>query len=78
LHNLKILIVNNRWDYSKIPLLARGLEGGEFQHPVSKTILPRGLKKILKNLDFTGSSKKFLKNMGSIIFFYLTLHQFFH
>jgi hypothetical protein len=60
------------------PEVSWGLVGGILQHPVSKTILPKGLKKILKNLDFTGSPKKFLKNMGSIIFFYLTLHQFFH
>ncbi len=60
------------------PEVSWGLVGGILQHPVSKTILPRGVKKILKNLDFTGSSKKFLKNMVSITFFYLTLHQFFH
>jgi len=60
------------------PEVSWGLVGRILQHPVSKTILPRGLKKILKNLDFTGSPKKFLKNMVSIIFFYLTLHQFFH
>jgi len=60
------------------PEVSWGLEGGILQHSVSKTILPRGLKKNLKNLDFMGSSEKFLKNMVSITFFYLTLHQFFH
>jgi hypothetical protein len=71
LHNLKILIVNNRWDYSKIPKLARGLEGGEFQHPVSKTILPRGVKKNFKKFRFYGVSKKIFKKYGINNFFLL-------
>jgi hypothetical protein len=53
------------------PEVSWGLVGRVLQHPVSKTILPRGVKKNFKKFRFYGVSKKIFKKYGFNNFFLL-------